>query len=38
MLSSGVEVVGGEAASFAKQVKSDVQKWNKVAEQAGLTK
>jgi len=38
MLSSGVEVVGGEAASFAKQVKSDVQKWNKVADQAGLTK
>lgn len=38
MLSSGVEVVGGDAASFAKQVKSDVQKWNKVAEQAGLTK
>lgn len=38
MLSSGVEVVGGNSASFAKQVKSDVQKWNKVAEQAGLTK
>jgi tripartite-type tricarboxylate transporter receptor subunit TctC len=38
MLSSGVEVVGGDSASFAKQVKSDVQKWNKVAEQAGLTK
>lgn len=38
MLASGVEVVGGDAASFAKQVKGDVQKWNKVAEQAGLTK
>jgi len=38
MLSSGVEVVGGDSASFAKQVKSDVQKWNKVADQAGLTK
>jgi tripartite-type tricarboxylate transporter receptor subunit TctC len=38
MLSSGVEVVGGDAASFAKQVKNDVQKWNKVADQAGLTK
>ncbi len=38
MLSSGVEVVGGNAVSFAKQVKSDVQKWNKVADQAGLTK
>jgi len=38
MLSSGVEVVGGDSASFAKQVRNDVQKWNKVAEQAGLTK
>lgn len=38
MLASGVEVVGGDSASFAKKVKSDVQKWNKVAEQAGLTK
>lgn len=38
MLSSGVEVVGGDPATFARKVKSDVQKWNKVAEQAGLTK
>ena len=38
MLSSGVEVVGGDSASFATKVKSDVQKWNKVAAQAGLTK
>jgi tripartite-type tricarboxylate transporter receptor subunit TctC len=38
MLASGVEVVGGDSASFAKQVKGDVQKWNKVADQAGLTK
>lgn len=38
MLSSGVEVVGGDSASFAKQVRNDVQKWNKVADQAGLTK
>lgn len=38
LLSSGVEIIGGNPASFAKQVKSDVQKWNKVAEQAGLTK
>lgn len=38
MLSSGVEVVGGDPASFAKQVRNDVLKWNKVADQAGLTK
>ncbi len=38
MLSSGVEVVGGDSASFAKQVRNDIQKWNKVADQAGLTK
>jgi len=38
MLSSGVEVVGGDSASFAKQVRNDVLKWQKVAEQAGLTK
>lgn len=38
MLASGVEVVGGDPASFAAKVKGDVQKWRKVATQAGLTK
>ena len=38
MLASGVEVVGGDSASFANKVKGDVQKWSKVAAQAGLTK
>lgn len=38
MLSSGVEVVGGDAASFAKKVRGDVEKWGKVAVQAGLGK
>lgn len=38
MLASGVEVVGGDSASFANKVKGDVQKWSKVAANAGLTK
>lgn len=38
MLASGVEVVGGDPASFAMKVKGDVQKWSKVAAQAGLSK
>jgi tripartite-type tricarboxylate transporter receptor subunit TctC len=38
LLSDGVEAEGGTPAEFARQVKQDVAKWNKVAAQAGVRK